>query len=240
MADLLPARIEGTFDLPKVNELVLATGRDSVAAFIEFELVKLSALVSIGGNLSKAQVPFIAFELIDLYPNETIADFKICFQRGARGDYGDIFRMDGIVIRKWMNAYLEEKYQVLEKQLMAEKDNIYKPMVKPGEDPSDTAKKYLDIMANQLRPDGSKPVKTTMSKNLEYLQALRGLSEKQIEDEGQEKPKASGYRMPDIHWLEERKKERHAFQEKTVRERHPDWSEDQIQARLKELRKNEV
>src|SRR5688572_15223335 len=64
VSDNLPSRIEGTFDLPKVRELVLATGKDSVAAFVEFELVKLSSRVSVGGNLTTAQYPFIASELI--------------------------------------------------------------------------------------------------------------------------------------------------------------------------------
>lgn len=235
VSESLPSRIEGTFDLPKVSELVQATGLDSVAAFIEFELVKLSALVSVGGNLSKSQVPFIASQLIDLYPNETIADFKICFQRGARGDYGDIFRLDGLVIRKWMELYLEEKYQFLEDKLMKEKDHPHVPIgpekiayapIKDGlPAPPEVAQKYIDELMEKLKPDGKK---------------IPPLTDDEIRREGQERPKASEYQMPSAEWLEQRKKERYEFQEKTVRERHPEWTEEQVQARLKELRKNDV
>lgn len=187
----LPTRIEGTFDLPKVFELVQATGKETVQQFIHFELVKLSNLVSVGGNITTAQAQFIASELIELFPNETIADFKLCFQRGARGDYGDIFRMDGIVIRKWMQTYLEEKYQVLEDQMMKEKDS-YRQTIIP-EDPDETAKKYLAIMEEQLRPAGQK---TTLSRNLQYLNDLKGLSEAEIAREGKEKPAHREYKGP--------------------------------------------
>jgi hypothetical protein len=234
-----PAKIEGTFDLPKVSELVLANGRENVELYIRFELIILADLINVGGNLTTPQVSFIASELVNLFPNETLADFKLCFQRAARGDYNtekDIFRLDGIVVRRWMEQYLEEKYRVMEDKLMKEKDEIYQQPI-PVQDRDELAKKYLDIMEKQLRPDG---MKTTLSKNHEYMQALKGISQQEINAEGQERPKASEYQMPSAEWLEQRKKERYEFQEKTVRERHPEWTEEQIQARLKELRKNDV
>lgn len=126
-SSLLPKRIEGAFDQPKVNELVRALGSEEpIKRMIEFELIELANLMSVGGNLNRAQVPFIAEQLIMLYPNESIADFKLCFQRGAIGLYGDIQRLDGVTIGQWMKAYLDEKYEVLEIQLMKEKDNPYK------------------------------------------------------------------------------------------------------------------
>src|SRR5688572_22713726 len=117
MVDLskqLPSKIEGTFDLPKVREMVSAASESHVLQFIETELVKLAALVNVSGNLTDFQVETIAKYLVDTYPNETIADFKICFTGGAMGKYGQIFRLDGIVITEWMRQYLEEKYKVME------------------------------------------------------------------------------------------------------------------------------
>lgn len=112
----MPKRIEDALDFPVVSEMVLAAGEDKIKAYVEFELIKLSTLISVGGNLNNAQVIFIAEELIRTYPKETLADFKLCFQRGAIGQYGQIFRMDGIVLREWMTQYLDEKYQVVETQ----------------------------------------------------------------------------------------------------------------------------
>jgi hypothetical protein len=122
----MPSRIEDALDFPIVRELIAAAGEENVKAYLEFELVKLANLVSVGGNLNNSQVVFIASELIKIYPNETLADFKLCFHRGAIGQYGEIYRMDGIVIRSWMEKYLEEKYQVIENKLMSEKDDLYK------------------------------------------------------------------------------------------------------------------
>lgn len=94
-------------------------------------MIKTAALVSVGNKLNDAQVQFISTHLVDLFQNETLADFKICFQRGCMGQYGDIFRLDGIILRKWMEQYLDEKYQVVETNLMNEKDNPYKPTPEP-------------------------------------------------------------------------------------------------------------
>src|SRR5687768_8625592 len=80
---LLPSRIEATFDLPKVREMILATDEKTVAGFVEFELIKLAERINVGGNLTPAQIEFVALQLVGMYPNETIADFKICFERGA-------------------------------------------------------------------------------------------------------------------------------------------------------------
>lgn len=134
-SSLMPTRIENVFQQPKVFEVIKAIGEDAVKTQVEFELVNLAALMSVGGNLNKAQVPFIAEQLIMLYPNESIADFKLCFQRGAIGLYGDIQRLDGVTIGQWMKAYLDEKYEVLESQLMKEKDNPYKIFEKAKDAP---------------------------------------------------------------------------------------------------------
>lgn len=153
----MPTKIEGTFDEPKVREVILAIGEDAVVFQVRFELVQLAALMSVGGNLNDAQAKFIAKQLVDMFPNESLADFKLCFQRGAIGLYGDIQRMDGITIGGWMKQYLDEKYQILEDRLMKEKDNPYAfvaPDKVPKEEgaplPPDEAQKYIDEIMEQF------------------------------------------------------------------------------------------
>jgi hypothetical protein len=128
ISEKMPATIEKALDFPVVKEVIHVAGEKSVLMYVEFELIKLSSRVSVGGNLTNAQVPFIAKELIKIFLNETLADFKLCFDRGAIGQYGEIFRLDGIVIRGWMDKYLEEKYQVIETQLLEAKEDMYKPV----------------------------------------------------------------------------------------------------------------
>ena len=148
------------------------TGEGAVVRFIEFELVKMSALISVGGNLNNAQVQFIAQNLVEIFPHESLADFKLCFERGCIGQYGEIFRMDGIVLRKWMEKYLEEKYSEIdkqhEKQKAAERQQAQQPEeIGPG---------YLEFQE--------------YAKNLAMGVKIPMLPEDLIKSEGQEKPKA--------------------------------------------------
>src|SRR5690606_16559175 len=116
-SDLMPKVIDKVFDQPKVNEMILALGANSVLNQVEYEVTKLASLVNVGGNLTNHQIEFIAEQLIQRYPNESIADFKICFSRALTNGYGQIFRLDCIVIFEWMQKYMEEKYAILEDKL---------------------------------------------------------------------------------------------------------------------------
>lgn len=123
---MLPKTIDKAIGQPPISALVKSVGLDVLKLQVEYELTVLSALVSVGGNLTNFSIPFIADQLILQFPNESLADFKLCFQRGAMGAYGNIQRLDGVTIGVWFKEYLEEKYRVVEDQLMNEKDNPYK------------------------------------------------------------------------------------------------------------------
>lgn len=175
----MPSKIEKVFDQPKVFEAVMAIGEVAVLNQIEYELELLADLMSVGGNLNSAQITFIAKNLIELYPSESIADFKICFNRGAIGTYGDIQRMDGITLRQWMEKYLEEKYTVMENILMREKENMYAPVKLTEQE-----QKHLidvDALLNEY--------KATL-KRFEP-KAIRPMSEDEIKAEGQDDPDAA-------------------------------------------------
>lgn len=179
----MPTKIEGTFDEPKVREVILAIGEDSVVFQVRFELVQLAALMSVGGNLNDAQSKFIAKQLVDMFPNETLADFKLCFQRGAIGLYGDIQRMDGITIGGWMKLYLDEKYQVLEDKMMREKDShpyqlssaekvAHAPIKDGMPAPPEVAQKYID----------------ELKENFKSTKKEIGLTKEEIKELGKEDP----------------------------------------------------
>lgn len=173
--------------------MVRAIGIESVKRQIEFELVNLAALMSVGGNLNDAQITFIAEEFVNLYPSESIADFKICFKRGAIGAYGQIQRMDGITLREWMEKYLDEKYKVMEDILMREKENIYAPVKLTEQE-----QKHLidvDLLLNEY--------KATL-KRFE-TKGIRPMSEEEIKQEGQDDPDAA-YKAYRENYLKNRKK----------------------------------
>lgn len=128
-ASLLPNSIEQASKGTPVAMLMQVVDRENIEAFLAIELTKLASLINVDErlNLQGHQMPFIASQLVDLHKSETLADFRICFQRGATGRYDDkLLRLDLAIICNWMRKYLEEKYEVIENQLMKEKDNIYK------------------------------------------------------------------------------------------------------------------
>jgi hypothetical protein len=188
-SNLMPNRIEQVFDQPKVREVILAVGATNVCLQLKFELIKLASLMSVGGNLNQAQVDFIADGLISKYPNESLADFKICFGRGAMGNYGDIQRMDGITIGIWFEKYLEEKYELMEAKMMKEKDTIYEPVTKitEGVAPPEKAKEYLQQMLESV-------------KGMEAKQPAP-LNEKDVYNEGKEKPKRELHKPSPLEYL---------------------------------------
>lgn len=218
---MLPSKIELAIEQPKIQEMIKAIGEGPVKLMIQFELIKLAELMSVGGNLNNAQVDFIADQLIEMYPTESLADFKICFRRGAMGTYGQIQRMDGLTIGEWMKKYLEEKYQALEAAMMKERDEYYKVIIPENTD-RDWHKEWLDAVN---KGDGFK--------------AVPHLTEDEIQAEGQVKPreKVHPYNESEAQiLLREHHEKLWRFQEQAVRERYPDWTEEQIQLRLEELK----
>lgn len=213
-SDLMPRQISKVLDQPKIRELILMIGATKVYEQVFYELQVLRDLISVDDrlNMKDSQMQFISERLIVNYPNESIADFKICFQRGASGEYGNIFRLDPIIIGDWMKKYLEEKYQYQEDKLMSEKDNMYDPIESTEIQKANTSF-WLKEWENSI-------------KNIE-TKAISPLSDKEIKEEGQEKPKRKVY-IPDPHSLIQTQKKIRECQEKTVRERHPEFTDEEV------------
>ena len=179
--------------------MVQATSQNQVCAFIEFELIKLAERINVSGNLTDGQIQLIARDMVQTYPNETIADFKICFERASTGHYGKVFKLDGIEVGLWFKAYLDEKYRVLEDQLMKEKDDYHNKAVEQSKS-TDWLQLWKEAIA------GPEPEKQK-SQNIAYLQHLRAMTPSEIERNGQEKPPTSNY--PSASLSELQKWERH-------------------------------
>jgi hypothetical protein len=97
-----------------------AVGAEKPVVFVKLEIAKLAERMGAGEYITPAQCEFMASALVDVFQNESLADFKLCFERGAIGQYGAIkFRIDGIVLRGWMEQYLDEKYEAKEKAMKA-------------------------------------------------------------------------------------------------------------------------
>lgn len=172
--------------MPKIFEMTKATSENTVAAFIEFELVKLAENVNVSGNLTDAQIQEIAHHLVTTYPNESIGDFKICFSRASKGVYGKIFKLDGIEVGLWVKSYLEEKYAILEANLLKEKEAYNTHPHKTNED-------WIQLWKEAIAKPDEEGAYKKQSGNLSCLSFLKGFTDKEIKDEGQEKPKRTAY-----------------------------------------------
>jgi len=149
-SDSLPKSISKATKEPPICDVEKVVGRGAVCRFIEFELIKMASLISVGNNLNNQQIEFIATQMVEMFPNESLADFKLCFERGCIGQYGEIYRMDGIVLRKWMEQYLDEKYQVIESELMKQKDDEYKKHT------PETGKDWHQVWLDAIAKNGKK------------------------------------------------------------------------------------
>lgn len=127
VAKMMPTKISLALNEPPICDVVKVVGKGRIVVFLQTELIKLSERISVGNTLNGAQLEFISTQLVDYFPGESLADFKICFERGCMGQYGEIYRMDGIVVRKWMEQYLEEKYTIVEQELKKSPDSMYRP-----------------------------------------------------------------------------------------------------------------
>ena len=131
----LPSTIKAALDVPPISILAKSVDVRHIIGFVEYQLILMAKLVSVSGNLNSVQVRFIAKQLVEMYPNETLADFKLCFERGCMGVYGDVFRMDGIVLGGWMTKYLDEKYQLVEQQATQRPDHTPNYNPDAGDEP---------------------------------------------------------------------------------------------------------
>lgn len=94
---------------------------------IEFEILTTAGRLNLNAALTikPGQTPIIAKTILDTFRTEALGDIKLAFARGSAGLYGEIFRLDGAVLVKWIQSYLDEKYAVVE-QIEAKKKHEQK------------------------------------------------------------------------------------------------------------------
>jgi hypothetical protein len=122
----VPRSIELALDCPPIQELIhQGVKTNDLEACLAVEIARAANMLTVGGNLRQGQSVEIARMLITDYPGESLQDFCLCLRKGIKGGYGDIYRFDVLVISEWFRKYLEEKYDVVERKLMTEKENDY-------------------------------------------------------------------------------------------------------------------
>lgn len=161
-----------------ISELQRTVGNREVAQALDIQLTRLVGSLNLKWNLSDSQIKTIVEDLLDKYKNESIEDFILVFKKARQGEFGELYRLDSPVIFGWMDKYLDEKYQVVEKKLMDEKESYYKTLKH-----KDTETDWLKLWRDKIEAIEVKNVVP--------------LTTKEIIEEGQSKPKHEKYVPPD-------------------------------------------
>ncbi len=202
-----------------INVLKRVVEPRQISIALDIQLTRLVANLNLKWSLNDHQIKTIVEDLIDTYPAESLDDFILCFKKARQGAYGELIRLDGPIIFSWMGDYLDEKYRIIEDNLMHEKDQFYKTVI-----PENSERDWLAEWQKETSAEG--------------MRAVPKLSEKEIEEEGQEKPKRVVYPFNGTEAeikLREVKAKIRECQARGIRERHPQWTEEQIEQRVKEL-----
>jgi hypothetical protein len=210
----VPNKIPDLLNCEPIASLISHAGSDRVKAYLEAEIVKLA--LNFNGNpalnIKDYQVPVIADQLIENYKWESVEDFTLCFRRASAGLYGEIYRIDGAVIGQWFSRYLDEKYDALEQKKAKEKH-------------PDKAQPVKDIV------DGSKYIQ-------EMLENL-GLPKKEHGPREETEFQRHKLENPPIETPKEnviaRLTKLRECQEKALRDKYPNATEEEITALLNKL-----
>lgn len=112
----IPNSVERIMPAPRIAALVKAVGVEKIRKFLSALLVKLIARVNVAHSMETQQKNFTIDTILERYPNDSLADFILCFKRGAQGYYGSSYhQLDTSVIMGWLGAHFIEKAYYLER-----------------------------------------------------------------------------------------------------------------------------
>jgi hypothetical protein len=108
---LKPDRFADVFDSPvcSIGACKRAAGEERAKAVMVLILTDLVDFFNVGNSMNANQVINTAEMILDAYGYLKIDDFKLCFNQAKRGDYGQVYRMDGNVILSWIRQYVNDR-----------------------------------------------------------------------------------------------------------------------------------
>jgi hypothetical protein len=77
-------------------------------------VLDLCKFFTVSKNMSTTQAYQTAELILDEFHNLKIDDIKLCFNNARKGKYGEIYRLDGLVIMGWLNQYFDERVNAAE------------------------------------------------------------------------------------------------------------------------------
>jgi len=189
----LNTSIRKSIDSPSFNQLVAQGAKEErIEALLAVLILKYSNMLSVGGNLKQGQSIEIAKMIVSDWPTMSLDDFNILLGNGVKGKYGQIFRFDITVVYEWIAAYQEEFWEV--------KENLPRQ-------PS-----AMEMLPDEKLLDLQKVIAESEER------IIMPFTNKEVLEEGQEKPKKPKYSPPDESYL--RMQELRAEYGRTCRDLH--------------------
>lgn len=111
-------KISHAIDGTKLNKLEREVGEINTITAICFLINRFNASFNFGKSLTQQQAAFLAADIVEKYPYETIEDVVLMLKQVRQGIIGDgkDFKLDGQnVLTKWFPEYLDRKYAELER-----------------------------------------------------------------------------------------------------------------------------
>jgi len=108
---------------PSIARLNNYFGQDFTIDYISAGLISLNNFINVGQKLNSEQIREIAVMIYEDYKLFTVADFQFVIRKAKKGHYGDVFRLDGMLILSWMNKHWTSRLNASEQQRLSERSN---------------------------------------------------------------------------------------------------------------------
>ena len=93
-----------------INNVIKSTDENLVVSGLAGLILRTSGFFNLSKVMTEDQAIDTAYLLLEKYPYESFEDFVIMFRNAKMGKYGELYnRLDGQIIFKWMEEYMEEK-----------------------------------------------------------------------------------------------------------------------------------
>ncbi len=140
------------------NELMInqkSQKKEHISAI--FVLIKrFCNLVNVKGNLNEDQQIQLAWDIYERFSCESLEDVVLFFKMARSGEFGDFFRLDTVVILKWVDAYMDKKTQAFEDEVRNQ-ENIRRRVENDAvanHVPDEKAKENLKKLSEMLKSAG--------------------------------------------------------------------------------------
>ncbi|KQT17405.1 hypothetical protein ASG31_08315 [Chryseobacterium sp. Leaf404] len=97
-------------------------GENELIKSIFLIIRRFNDLVNVSRKLNEDQMIALAADFYERFSGESLEDVMLFFKMARNGDFGDIYRLDSIVILAWVPQYLEKKIEAFHDSRISEEN----------------------------------------------------------------------------------------------------------------------